>query len=308
MRYRWSVLLILLLGLALPCLSVAQNRLINGGETIVGAVNYCDAAGSSGDTYVCALSPAITTYTTGACYVFKAPNASTASGGATLNLNSLGAKTIKKPYGGVTTDLADNDIQANQFVTVCYDGTNMLMMSQAGALPLASETAPGIVELATAAETTTGTDNTRAVSPDGLAGSVFGTKYITIECVPDATALTTGDGKCYFPIHPDFDTWQVVTVSAHVGAAVSSSGAVTVAIDRCGAVATGIRCSGTNVDVLSTNITIDANEDGTETAAPPAVINTANDDLATGQWLRFNIDGAGTGTQGLYVTVGIRKP
>jgi uncharacterized membrane protein len=173
--------------------------------------------------------------------------------------------------------------------------------------PDASDTVRGDVELATAAETTTGTDTGRAVTPDGLAGSDFGKRYITVECVADATALTTGDGKCYFPIHPDLNGWLVVDASAHVGAAVSSSGAVDVDIDVCGAVATGIRCSGTNRDLLSTNITIDANEDGTETATAET-INTSNDDLATGEWLRFNIDGAGTGTQGLYVTVVLQKP
>jgi hypothetical protein len=141
----------------------------------------------------------------------------------------------------------------------------------------------------------------------GLANPIFWTKYISIECIPDATTLTTGDGKCYFPIHPDFATWKVVSVSGHLGAAVSSSGAVTIDIDRCGAVATGIRCSGTNVSLFSTLLTIDANEDGTETAAIPPVINTATSDLATGQWFRVNVDGAGTGAQGLYLTLAIRN-
>ena len=40
-------------------------------------------------------------------------------------------------------------------------------------LPAASSTAKGIVELATAAETNTGTDATRAVTPDGLEGSNY---------------------------------------------------------------------------------------------------------------------------------------
>jgi len=40
--------------------------------------------------------------------------------------------------------------------------------SQAGAHTAASDTAAGVVELATTAETTTGTDATRAVTPDGL--------------------------------------------------------------------------------------------------------------------------------------------
>lgn len=76
----------------------------------------------------------------------------------------------------------------------------------------------------------------------------------------------------------------------------------------CGAVETGIRCSGTNRDLMTTNPTIDASEDGTETAATASVINTANDDLATGEWLRLNVDAAGTGTQGLYFEIVLQKP
>lgn len=348
-RGRW--LLLPLLCLLLPRLS--QAEFINGDLFIVGVTNYCADAGST-DAYACTPSDTrIATYTDGAWYSFKANTINT--GAATFNFNSLGAKTIKKLAGNITTDLVDGDICAGQRVLLQYDGTNMQMQSPVCNLKLtdptgnglavrtaagvttarslavgsakltvanadgtggnptldcatASTTVSGCVELADSTETTAGTDATRAVTPDGLAGSDFGKRYITIECVADATALTTGDGKCYWPVHPDFNTWVIVGVSAHVGAAVSSSGAVNVDIDVCGAVATGIRCSGTNRDLLSTNITIDANEDGTETAATPAVINTANDDLATGEWVRFNIDGAGTGTQGLYVTVVIQKP
>jgi hypothetical protein len=142
----------------------------------------------------------------------------------------------------------------------------------------------------------------QAVTPDLLR------RYVTLNCVPDTTALTTGDGKCYWPAHPDFAGWVIVSVSAHVGAVVSSSGVVTIDLDVCGAVATGIRCSGTNRDLLSTNMTIDQNEDGTETAAAPAVITTANATLAVGEWVRVNIDATGTGTQGLYVTFVLQKP
>ena len=49
---------------------------------------------------------------------------------------------------------------------VMYTGTDWLETSQS--VPDATETVKGVVELATAAETTTGTDNTRAVHPAGL--------------------------------------------------------------------------------------------------------------------------------------------
>jgi hypothetical protein len=86
------------------------------------AAQYCTDAGAN-DTYACSLSPAITAYTTGVAYRFKAATANT--GAATINLNSLGAKTIKKKTSGITTDLDDNDIRAGAWVTVVYDGTNM---------------------------------------------------------------------------------------------------------------------------------------------------------------------------------------
>jgi hypothetical protein len=69
-------------------------------------------------------------YTTGAHYTFKANTANT--GAASINLCSIGAKTIKKAAGGITTDLATNDIQVGQWVDVVYDGTNMQMQSTLG--------------------------------------------------------------------------------------------------------------------------------------------------------------------------------
>lgn len=94
-----------------------------------GAYQFCtDAVGT--DSYACSLSPAITSYTTGMVIVFKAGAANV--GAATINLNALGAKTIKKVSGGITTDLADNDIRLGQVVICSYDGTNMQMQSTLG--------------------------------------------------------------------------------------------------------------------------------------------------------------------------------
>lgn len=89
-------------------------------------------AGST-DTYVVTLSPAPAAYVTGMHYRFKANTANT--GACTVNFNSLGAKTIKKAQGGITTDLADNDIRAGQWVDLVYDGVNMQMQSTLGNAP-----------------------------------------------------------------------------------------------------------------------------------------------------------------------------
>lgn len=58
-----------------------------------GSITYA-ADGGSTDTYAITLSPAITGYTTGMVIRFKANTANT--GACTLNVNSKGAKTIKK--------------------------------------------------------------------------------------------------------------------------------------------------------------------------------------------------------------------
>lgn len=96
-------------------------------EVQQGALVYA-ADGGGTDAYAITLAttnPALAAYVTGMVVHFKANTANT--GAATLNVNSLGAKTIKKLND---QDLADNDIEAGQVVTVVYDGTNFQMQSQ----------------------------------------------------------------------------------------------------------------------------------------------------------------------------------
>lgn len=89
-----------------------------------GSYQYAADAGAS-DTYAITLSPAPTAYTTGMVVHFYANTANT--GAATLNVNSLGAKTIKKKKD---QDLETGDVEAGQILTVVYDGTNFQMQSE----------------------------------------------------------------------------------------------------------------------------------------------------------------------------------
>jgi hypothetical protein len=150
----------------------------------------------------------------------------------------------------------------------------------------ASDTAQGIVELATAAETTTGTDTGRAVTPDGLAGSIFGQKSVTV-VLNGTTALTTSE-KAYFRIPPDLNGMNLVSVAAAVGtgaAGSSSSGTPTFTIKNVT----------DNQQMLSTSLTVDANEYTSATAATAAVINTTYDDVATDDLIEVAVTTAGTG-------------
>lgn len=92
------------------------------------------AVGTSGtDSYAIAPS-GVTAYVTGQTFKFKADVANT--GACSLNVNGLGAKTIKK---NVTSDLATGDILANQLVVVTYDGTNMQLTSTEAGLKDATQ-------------------------------------------------------------------------------------------------------------------------------------------------------------------------
>ncbi len=91
-------------------------------QPLVGIASAADAG--STDAYAITLTPAALAYVTPMTIIFKANTVNT--GACTLNVNGLGAKTIKKNYN---SDLADGDILANQYVEVVYDGTNFQMIS-----------------------------------------------------------------------------------------------------------------------------------------------------------------------------------
>ena len=146
-------------------------------------------------------------------------------------------------------------------------------------------------------ETSKGTSVTRIVSPDSLAGSVFGEKIVYLKVLSEGTPLTIGDGMMYFIVPPSVNTMNLVDADASVYTA-STSGTPTIQINN----ATDAQ------DMLSTRITIDINETSSYTAATPPVINTTYDDVATGDKLRIDVDVAGTGAKGLDVILTFRLP
>ena len=162
----------------------------------------------------------------------------------------------------------------------------------------ASTTVKGIVELATAAETTTGTDTTRAVTPDGLAGSEFGERNVGAICVDFTTDTAVGNGVNYFHIPDNMNGMDLVAVHAEVITA-GTTGTTDIQIHNLTQA----------VDMLTTKITIDSTETGSDTAATPAVIDTANDDVATNDVIRIDVDAISTtAAKGLIVTLTFKLP
>ena len=62
------------------------------------------------------------------------------------------------------------------------------------------------------------------------------------------------------------------------------------------------------VDVFSTKLTVDSGETSSLTAAAPVVINTSNDDLATGDRFRIDVDVSGTNSYNVTVNVEASRP
>lgn len=82
------------------------------------------ASTTAANTYVATLNPIALGYTTGMSFLIKFTNANT--GAATLNINSLGAKAMKRPDG---TALQPGDIAAGMVAHISYDGTNLQLMN-----------------------------------------------------------------------------------------------------------------------------------------------------------------------------------
>lgn len=113
-----------------------------------------------------------------------------------------------------------------------------------------------------------------------------------------ATNVSTGDGKFYFHIDDSLNGMNLVRIHAEVITA-GTTGTTDIQIANVTQA----------VDMLSTKLTIDSGETGSDTAATPAVIDTANDDVATNDLIRVDVDAVSTTPpQGLIVTMIFETP
>lgn len=134
------------------------------------------------------------------------------------------------------------------------------------------------------------------VSPTSSHGAAAAS-VLELKVVDDLTALATGDGILTFAIPSALGGYNLTAVASYV-TTVSSSGLPTVQI----------RNVTQTADMLSTRITIDVSEFTSYTATTPAVIDTANDDVATGDLIAVDVDVAGTGSKGLGVILTFASP
>lgn len=154
------------------------------------------------------------------------------------------------------------------------------------------------VTYATAGEVTTGTETAKAVNPDALAGSDYGKRLISVQVDPIGVSAATGNDQAYFYIPQEMGGWNLVGVAAVVETAGTT-----------GTIDIQIRNATQAADMLSTVMTIDSGETSTGTAATPPVIDTANDDVATGDRIQVDVDAVQTTpSQGLTVFCSFQLP
>jgi len=181
----------------------------------------------------------------------------------------------------------------------------LTILGKAAASGLASLDALSLVVQNPANATATPTASTIPIAdPYGTLDGWVG-RSASIEVFAAATALAIGDGKRYFGPAPaflaGFDLKKVtITVFAK-----STAGLPTVQLAR-GRQADAITAHAW-VDMLLTAVTIDINEFSSLYATTAAVINTANDDVLEGDLFRVDVDAAGTGATGLWLTAEFAK-
>lgn len=129
------------------------------------------------------------------------------------------------------------------------------------------------------------------VSNDAIiSGSLSFEDYMILSVTADNTDIQTGTGQMTFRAPFAMELYQIPRASLSTA---STSGAVTVDINSGG------------TTIFGTNLTIDANETTSTTAATAAVLSTTS--IADDTQITVDVDGAGTGARGLKITLYYRR-
>jgi len=120
-------------------------------------------------------------------------------------------------------------------------------------------------------------------------------QYLQAVAIDFTTDATIVDAHHYFHIPAALDGVNLIEVHAEVITA-GTTGLLTIQV-------ADITQS---ADMLSTKLTIDSGETGSDTAATPAVIDTTKDNVAENDVIRIDVDTIHTGTasKGLIITLG----
>ncbi len=157
--------------------AVGYNQYMTAEQIIENEFIYYTTSGT--DTYTITPSPSITAYTAGLGLRVKIGTTNT--GTSTLNVNALGAKTIKTPTGA---DVVAGELPSGAIVDLVYDGTNFIISQyQSKVAALTSGTISG-------ATITTGSINNTPIGATTAATGAFTTLTATSIALSGGTTLS----------------------------------------------------------------------------------------------------------------------
>lgn len=304
-----------------------------------GAAHDAVTLGTDADVLLGLSTQQLTLDSQTANYIFAAPNgaagdptfrAMVAADVPTLNQNTTGTAgglsgtpnitvgTISAGATGFSVD-ADGDVTAKTYLTSAADGARK---SELPNNTTASPTGGGVEEIyneagaikavendteydmllsrdfAAASDINTGTSTTTVVTPDALAGSNLGTKEVAWTIKDSDVVTAVADGKQAFAVPASMNGMELVDCTATVADLNSAaSGSTTVVLRR-------VR-GATAADMTSTGVTVAYNE----YSASDETVDTANDDLATGDKLYPDVNAVTSAVhKGLSLTCLFRIP
>lgn len=155
-------------------------------SAIIGGISSYAVDTGAANAYVISIAPAtLIAYTDGMTLLFKATNANT--GASTINLNSLGLKSIVRPDG---TSLVADDIVAGQICQISYNATTSQF--QLALTPLAA-----VYQAQSFATAASGSASAAAGSASAASGSASAASSSATLASQWATSLSLVDGSNY---------------------------------------------------------------------------------------------------------------
>ncbi len=146
---------------------------------------------------------------------------------------------------------------------------------------------------ASSAEINTGTDETKYVTPDALAGSNAFTKPVQQYCVEWGTELAVKDGVGYIEIPPECNGMNLISARARVGTAGTTNASTF-----------DIYNVTDSHSMLSSAISI-----ASGATSGTGTVDTSYDDVATGDVIRFDVETLSTTKpKGLIISLAFRLP
>lgn len=144
---------------------------------LLGDIGGALTAGGTANALTVTANSAFTTYANGRVIALRIATDNSAA--ATLSVNGIGAKSIRKMLASGESALTGAELQATGIYLLMYSsalnaaaGGWLLLNPTVSPVVAASTTASGIVELATDAEAIARSDTARAITPSNLAAAV----------------------------------------------------------------------------------------------------------------------------------------